>query len=232
MDLKGIVCLICWSVFIFVYAIIEGLCIRNICNAKLIRRFKVFDITFYRRLLDRAMVLENFQYRGALLWTYVAPGPTVVISVAGCGVSLALGPSAGKELSSWLSAHAVFEPLHVETNKMTFAPSDDSDQPGHAPSLIKVFAVRMKEHSVLSYPLSACENSDQTVRMPRLIWVIGGRTDHFVGFVMRRLIHFDCSFPVWCLGPDVKFDCIGSWSLQFRLLVYIFASILFLSPCL
>ena len=35
-----------------------------------------------------------------------------------------------------------FEPPHDETNKTTFAPSEDSDQPGHAPSLIRVFAVR------------------------------------------------------------------------------------------
>ena len=35
------------------------------------------------------------------------------------------------------------------------------------------------------------EDSDQTGRMPgmpSLIRVFGGRTDHFVGFVMRRLI--------------------------------------------
>ena len=35
------------------------------------------------------------------------------------------------------------------------APSEDSDQPGHSPSQISVFAVRMKKHWVLSYPLSA-----------------------------------------------------------------------------
>ena len=35
------------------------------------------------------------------------------------------------------------------------APSEDSDQPGHPPSLIRVFAVRMKKAWVLSYPLSA-----------------------------------------------------------------------------
>ena len=33
-----------------------------------------------------------------------------------------------------------------------------------------------------------CEGSDQTGRMPRLIWVFAGRKYHFVGFVMRRLI--------------------------------------------
>ena len=31
------------------------------------------------------------------------------------------------------------------------------------------------------------EDSDQTGRMPRLIWVFAGRICHFVGFVMRRL---------------------------------------------
>ena len=35
------------------------------------------------------------------------------------------------------------------------APSEDSDQPWHPPSLIRVFAVRMKKACVLSYPLSA-----------------------------------------------------------------------------
>ena len=35
------------------------------------------------------------------------------------------------------------------------APSEDSDQPGHPPSLIRVFAVRMKKSWVISYPLSA-----------------------------------------------------------------------------
>ena len=40
-------------------------------------------------------------------------------------------------------------------NKMACVPSEDSDQPGHPPSLIRVFAVRMKKAWVLSYPLSA-----------------------------------------------------------------------------
>ena len=31
------------------------------------------------------------------------------------------------------------------------------------------------------------EDSDETGRMPRLIWVFAGRTCHFVGFVTRRL---------------------------------------------
>ena len=35
-----------------------------------------------------------------------------------------------------------FELPHDKTNKMTFVPSEDSDQPGHPPRLIRVFAVR------------------------------------------------------------------------------------------
>ena len=48
-----------------------------------------------------------------------------------------------------------FELPHGKTNKMTCAPRKDSDQPGHSPSLIRVFAVRMKKHWVLNYLLSA-----------------------------------------------------------------------------
>ena len=42
-----------------------------------------------------------------------------------------------------------------QTNKMACAPREDSDQPGHPPSLIRVFAVRMKKAWVFTYPLSA-----------------------------------------------------------------------------
>ena len=41
------------------------------------------------------------------------------------------------------------------------------------------------------------KDSDQTKRMPRLIWVFAGRTCHFVGFVMRRLKYFDIRYSPW-----------------------------------
>ena len=47
------------------------------------------------------------------------------------------------------------EPPHDKTNKMACAPSEDSDQTGHPPSLIRVFAVHMKKVWDLSYSLSA-----------------------------------------------------------------------------
>ena len=49
----------------------------------------------------------------------------------------------------------IIELQHNKTNKMTCASSEDSDQPGHPPSLIRVFPVHMKIIWVLSYPLSA-----------------------------------------------------------------------------
>ena len=52
-------------------------------------------------------------------------------------------------------AAMIFETAHDKTNKMACAPSEDSDQPRHLPSLIRVFAVGMKKVWVLSYPLSA-----------------------------------------------------------------------------
>ena len=59
---------------------------------------------------------------------------------------------------SYLYAHVCScenEPRYVRTSKMAHAPSEDSDQPRHPPSLIRVFAVCMKKAWVLSYPLSA-----------------------------------------------------------------------------
>ena len=69
---------------------------------------------------------------------------------------------------------------------MTCAPSKDSDQPGHSPSLISLRC------ALIGKPRTQCffvrtAKTDQTGRMPRLIWVFSDRTGHFVGFVMRFL---------------------------------------------
>ena len=59
-------------------------------------------------------------------------------------------------VTSDLSLFFAVEMSHDMTNQQNeCSPSEDSDQPGHPPSLIRVFAVRMKKPWVLSYPLSA-----------------------------------------------------------------------------
>ena len=69
---------------------------------------------------------------------------------------------------------------HDKTNKMTCALSEDSDQPWHMPSLIRVFAVCVKNTGSWSAHWVHNEGSDQSGRMPRLIWVFAGRTCHLL----------------------------------------------------
>ena len=45
-------------------------------------------------------------------------------------------------MQRYIFSKSRFEPHRDKTNKMVCAPSEDSDQPGHPPSLIRVFAVR------------------------------------------------------------------------------------------
>ena len=47
----------------------------------------------------------------------------------------------------------IIELQRDKTNKMACGLSEDSHQPGHPPSLIRFFAVRMKTVWVFSYPL-------------------------------------------------------------------------------
>ena len=53
----------------------------------------------------------------------------------------------------------------LKTNKLTCENSEDSDQPRHPHSLIRVFTVR----GSLATHRAPSEDSDQTGRMPRLI---------------------------------------------------------------
>ena len=57
-----------------------------------------------------------------------------------------------------------------------------SDQPGYLQSLIRAFTMRFNGKLKLE-----SNHSDQTARTARLIWVIAGRTGHFVRFVVLTL---------------------------------------------
>ena len=81
----------------------------------------------------------------------------------------------------------IIEPPHDKTNKMACVPTKTkislSICPVWSASLLCAQWVA-KDPSFLH---ADSEDSDQTGRMPRLIRVFAGRTDHFVGFVMRQL---------------------------------------------
>ena len=69
------------------------------------------------------------------------------------------------------------------------ASSEDSDQPGHSPSLIRVFAVRMKKAWFLSYPLSAWRRLWSNWVDAQADLSLHWAYSHFVGYVMSRLIY-------------------------------------------
>ena len=60
----------------------------------------------------------------------------------------------------WLADHLyvtelftkIIEPQHNKTNKITCAPSDDSDQPVYPLCVIRDFTVHLKKHWVFGYP--------------------------------------------------------------------------------
>ena len=73
-----------------------------------------------------------------------------------------------------------------QTNKMTCAPREDTDQMGIRPSLISVFAMRfgyVRTHTLFKLT----EKNLIRLHMPRLIWIFAWRTCCFAGFVMHRL---------------------------------------------
>ena len=61
------------------------------------------------------------------------------------------------------------------------------------------------------------EDSDQTGRMPRLIWVFAGRTYYFVGFVMRRLILLNV-IPIISTSDSIPWhiDCPCTYDTSIR----------------
>ena len=67
---------------------------------------------------------------------------------------------------------------------MVCAPSEDSDQPGHPPSLIRVFTVRIKKLGSLATHWAHSKDPLS------VIWAFAGHTCHFVGFVMGWLISY------------------------------------------
>ena len=83
-----------------------------------------------------------------------------------------------------------FTQLSRDMTKSTkwVASSKESDQPWHLPSLIRVFAVRMKKAWVLSYPLSALRRLWSDWADAQADLSLHWAHTHFVGFVMSRLI--------------------------------------------
>ena len=77
---------------------------------------------------------------------------------------------------------------HDKTNKMTMRPAKTQISLGIRPVWPESSLCTQWVAKDPCFLHADNEDSDQTGRMPTLIWVFAGRTGHFVGFVVRRLI--------------------------------------------
>ena len=99
---------------------------------------------------------HKFAWRGSFVVSNIMQD-TVCITVYG-KYSWLVNLSFKKALNSNLKCSVNMytnDPECEKTNKMTCAPIEDSDQPGHPPSLIRILAIRRKKLWVLGNPQSA-----------------------------------------------------------------------------
>ena len=97
----------------------------------------------------------------------------------------------------------IIEPPHDKTNNMTLRPAKTQISLGVHPVWSESSLCAQWVAKEPCFRHADSEDSDQTGWMPRLIWVFAGRTNHFVGFVMRRLIYI----TMWntnTMGPTVS----------------------------
>ena len=93
-----------------------------------------------------------------------------------------------KNLHYALKRETNFEPPHGKTNNVVVRPAKTRISLGIRPVWSSLRCPH-EEGLGPQLPIECTAKTDQTGRMPRLIWVFTGRTGHFVGFVVQRLIY-------------------------------------------
>ena len=113
-----------------------------------------------------------------------------------------------------------FKPPHDKTNKMTVRPAKTQISLGIRPVWSKSLLCTHWVAKEPNFLRVDSEDSDQTGRMPRLIWVFAGYKCHFVGFVRRRLIFRagNCKYFPW---PELTVGVSQLYYLQGRVNVAI-----------
>ena len=113
-----------------------------------------------------------------------------------------------------------FEPPHDKTNKMTCAPSENSDQPGHSLSLDQSLRCALsgwlrtqgffRQTAKTLIRLGECPGWSESLLGAQVIWLVLSWGGSF--------LDVSVSFPLmfWCRVWDMDFDCISSWSLSFQ----------------
>ena len=84
----------------------------------------------------------------------------------------------------------IYEPPHDKTNNVVVRPAKTQISLGIRPVWSEFSLSAWRMLGPLATHWAHNKDSDQTGRMPRLIWVFAGRTCHLAGFVTRRLHSF------------------------------------------
>ena len=90
---------------------------------------------------------------------------------------------------------------HDKTNKMAVRPANTQISLGIRPVWSESSLSAWRKLGSLATQWVQSKDSDQTGRIPRLIWVFAGRTCHFVGFVTMRLI---CTVLEQCFHLSIQ----------------------------
>ena len=112
------------------------------------------------------------------------------------------------------------EQRHDKTNEMSVGPAK-TDQPGHSPSLIRIFAVRMKKAWVLNYLLSAQRRLWSDWADAQADLSLPWAYTQFAGFVTSQL---KFRFFVRCLNACMYVSFLEDHQQVLKLLSYFFFS--------
>ena len=82
----------------------------------------------------------------------------------------------------------LYQPQHEEKHIRTCESSEDSDQPAHSRSRTRIFAWQILDNEGCKVSLYGQEDSDQSARMRRLIWV-------FVRRACQKVLFFSSYAP-------------------------------------
>ena len=117
--------------------------------------------------------------------------------------------------SFWPIRKNANEPPHDKINKMNVRPTKSQISLGIRPVWSESSLSALRKLGSLATHWAHSEDTDQTGRMSRLIWVFAGRTWHFVGFVTRRL-----KYSLHCLDLKMQLAyCVSILNKPFRLLI-------------
>ena len=129
--------------FLFCASISASLCCSNSCN---ICFSMIFLASSTRRFTSAS--ISSFRFSSSSSTRFATSSSTRRATSS----SISFSSSSFCFLGNYKHTN---EPPHDKTNKVACAPSKDSDQPGHLPSPIRVFAVLLWKHWTLRYPLNA-----------------------------------------------------------------------------